>query len=304
MSQNEIASRHFISRQKVQRFLELGRNNNLVEVRIKTPERMHGTLESELEDKYGLLEAIIADADEDDNEAILKRNIAELASDYFLRILTNDMTVCVAWSRLIAEMSDVASRKIGNMRDKPKNIKVIQSLGAIADNDPHMQTFDSGRRLAAALGGQLHLLLAPGITASVDAYRALMDDPQIANAVELAKNSQAAFFGIGSLEGDSNLLTSLKRVMPEILPKLKKAGAIGDMNGHIYDRRGNPMASELDGRLIGLNLHDIKALPLTVGITSGAIKYEALHAALIGKLLKVVVIDVDNARRLMAAKDE
>lgn len=300
MSQNEIASRHFISRQKVQRFLELGRNNNLVEVRIKTPERMHGALESELEDKYGLLEAIVADADEENNEAILKRNIAELASDYFIRILTNDMIVCVAWSRFIAEMAEVATRKIGNMREKPKNIRVIQTLGAIADNDPHMQTFDSGRRLAAALDGQLHLMLAPGITASVNAYHALMDDPQIANAVELAKRSQAAFFGIGTLRGESNLLNSLKRVMPEILPKLRRLGVVGDMNGHVFDRHGNPVASELDERLIGLNLHDIKRLPLTVGITSGALKFDALHAALVGKLIKVVVIDVDNARRLMA----
>lgn len=299
MSQSEIAARHFISRQKVQRFLEQGRNDNLVEVRIKFPERMHGTLESELEDKYGLLEVIVADVDPEYNHAMLRRDIAEFAADYFLRVLSRDMVISVCWSTFIAEMTELITRKVDNLREKPANIDIVQSLGAILDNDPEFQVYDSSRRLAATLNARLHLIMAPGIAASAGAYRALMEDPQIAQVLDLARRSDAAFLGIGSVDGASNLMQSIARVMPGMIAELKRHGVVGDLNGRFFCMEGNPIESELDERLIGLSLDEVKALPLTVGVTGGPAKYEALRAAIVGGLVKTVVIDVDNARRLL-----
>lgn len=302
MSQSEIAARHFVSRQKVQRFLEQGRNDNLVEVRIKFPERMHGRLESELEDKYGLLEVIVADVDPEYNHAMLRRDVAEFAADYFLRVLSRGMVISMCWSTFIAEMTDVVCRKVASLREKPADIDIVQSLGAIIDNDPEFQVYDSSRRLAASLNARLHLIMAPGIAASTGAYHALMDDPQIAGVLELARRSDAAFFGIGSVDGESNLMRSLARVMPAMIPELKRHGVVGDLNGRFFCMEGNPIESELDERLIGLSLDEVKALPLAVGVTGGPEKYEALRAAVVGGLVKTVVTDINNARRLVEDK--
>lgn len=302
MSQSEIAARHFISRQKVQRFLELGRKDNLVEVRIKFPSRMHGALESELEDKYGLLEVIVVDVDPEYNHAMLRRNIAEFAADYFLRVLSRNMVISVCWSTFIAEMTDIIGRKVDNLREKPAGIEVVQSLGAIFDSSPEFQVFDSSRRLAGTLNAGLHIIMAPGITASTGAYHALMDDPQIAGVLDLARKSDAAFFGIGAVDGESNLMRSIAKVMPEMIPVLKEEGVVGDLNGRFFCMEGCPIKSELDERLIGLSLDEIKALPLTVGVTGGPAKYVALRGAIVGSLVKTVVIDIDNARRLLEDK--
>ncbi|MCC8180006.1 MAG: hypothetical protein LIP23_03720 [Planctomycetes bacterium] len=303
MSQAEIAARHGISRQKVQRFLSEGRRDNLVEVRIRFPERMHGALESELEDKYGLLEAIIADVDGDYNQSMVMRNISELSSDYTLRILRDNMTVSIAWSIHVSEMMEMAVRKIDRLREKPKGVKIILTLGTVVGAEPDLQTLEATRRLSSALGGDIHLLLASGMTSSSEAWRALMDDPQIADTVAKARNADAAFFGIGSLEGGSKLLDSIERIMPELLPKLAGIGVVGDVSGHLFDKDGNPVASELDERLIGLSIPEIKAMPLTIGITNGPAKYGALKAALAGNLFKVIITDVESAKKLMAEKN-
>lgn len=300
LSQSEIAERHFISRQKVQRYLEQGRRENLVEVRIKFPSRIHGALESEIEDKFGLLEVIVADPAEG-NLSMLRREIADFAADYFLRVVSPGMFVDVCWSTFIAEMADMLARKT-EPGGKLSDLDVIQSFGSASATGPGDLAMDSPRKLAAALGARLHLIMAPGIAASVDARRALLADPRIAATLEMARRADAAFFGIGSISGESNIIGNISRVMPGFPAKMKKLGVVGDINGCLFDRFGNPVESELDKRLIGLSLSELRGLPLTVGVTGGPDKFEALYAAVVGRLVKTVVTDLDNARRLADAE--
>ena len=151
LSQNDIAARHRISRKKVQRYLEQGREHNLVEVKIRFPSRMYGELESELEDKYDLLEAMVADVDNEDpgNRAIMIRNAAEMASDYFWRVLSHDMTVSVTWSGHVTETLDSARRKLSAVREKPRNAAFVLTLGSVVGSLPDMETLESARHLSA-----------------------------------------------------------------------------------------------------------------------------------------------------------
>ena len=303
LSQNEIAARHRISRQKVQRLLDKGRDKNLVEVKIRFPSRMHGELESALEDKYNLLEAIVSDAGEEDpgNRAMTIRNASDMAADYLLRVLSHNMTVSITWSDHVAQMLEEASRKIGSIREKPKNVRFVLTLGAIVGSDPDIQTLEATRRLASVLNGDLRVMMAPSMATTPDARRAFMNEPQIAEAMEMARHAGAAFFGIGSMEGDSRQLPMVRRLVPDMAENLVKLGAVGDINGYFFDANGRPVASELDNCLVGLTIEDVKNLPLTVGIATGAGKFEAVRAVLAGRILKVLVTDVENARRLVEA---
>lgn len=301
LSQNEIAERHLISRKKVQRLLDKGREENLVEVRIRFPSRMYGELESALEDKYGLIEAHVCDVDDTDigNRGMMVREAGEMAADYFLRILSNDMTVSITWSGHVAQMLEEASRKIGAVRDKQKNVEFVLTLGAVAGSDPDIQTLDAARRLTNALNGKLHVLMAPGMTTTPDIQRAFMNEPQIARIVDKAKRADAAFFGVGSMNGESRQMSIIQRLMPEMSKKLHTLGAVGDINGHFFDADGEPVASDLDEHLVGLTIQDIKNLPLTVGIVTGSQRYNATKAILKGRVLKVLVTDVETARQLV-----
>jgi Transcriptional regulator, contains sigma factor-related N-terminal domain len=302
LSQNDIALRHRISRKKVQRFLEKGREDNLVEVKIRFPSRMHGELESALEDKYDLLEALVADVDTDEvnNRAFMIRNVSDMAADYFLRVLTHDMTVSVTWSAHVAGMLDSALRKLDSVRERPKNVRFVLTLGAVIGSLPDLETLEATRHLASALNGDLQVLMAPNMTTSSDVQKVFMDEPQISSVMDMARNAEAAFFGIGAATGDSRQMPMVQQLMPEVARELVKLGAVGDINGRFFDAMGNPVASELDRRMVGLSIQDIRSMPLPVGIATGPGKYEAIKAILTGRVLKVLVTDVENARRLVA----
>lgn len=302
LSQNEIAARHRISRKKVQRLLDKGREENLVEVKIRFPSRMHGELESALEDKYDLLEAIVSDAAPVDagNRALLVRNAADMAADYFFRVLSHGMTVSITWSDHVAQMLEVASHKVGAIREKPKDVKFVLTLGAVIGSDPDIQTLEAARRLSSAMGGEVYMMMAPSMAATADLRRAFMCEPQIAGILNMARKAGAAFFGIGSMEGDSRQVPMVQKLVPEIAAKLGDLGAVGDINGYFFNENGEPVASELDDRLVGLTIPEIKELPLSVGIATGARKYRAIRSILNGRVLKVLITDVENAKRLVA----
>lgn len=301
MSQNEIAVRHLISRKKVQRLLDKGRNENLVEVKLRYPARMHGELESALEDKYDLLEAIISDKDETEpgNRSIMIRNASDMAADYFLRVLSNNMTVSIAWSDHVAQMLEEASHKIGAVREKPKGVRFVLTLGAVIGSDPDLQTLEATRRLCNVVNGELHVMMAPSLASTPDMQRALLGEPQIAEMMDLARRSGVAFFGIGSMKGESRQLPMVRRLMPGIAERLRDLGAVGDINGFFFDAEGNPVSSELDELLVGLSINDIKKLPLPVAVATGPIKYEAIKAVLTGRIVKVLITDEENAKRLI-----
>ncbi len=304
LSQSDIAVRYRISRKKVQRYLEKGRADNLVEVKIRFPSRMHGELESALEDKYNLLEAMVADVDDEDvnNRAMMIRNVSEMTADYFWRVIASDMTVSVTWSEHVAGMLDSALRTLDTVREKPRNMRFVLTLGAVVGSLPDLETLEAARHLSSALGGDLQVLMAPNMTSSSDVHKAFMDEPQISAVLEMARKADAAFFGIGSIDGDSRQVPMVRQLMPEVENKLKKLGAVGDINGHFFDAAGNPVKSELDERLVGLTIEDIRSMPLTVGIATGRGKYTAVKSLLKGGVLKVLATDVESAKRLVAEK--
>ncbi len=301
LSQNAIAERHRISRKKVQRLLDRGREENLVEVKIRFPSRMHGELESALEDRFNLLEAIVCDAEEDEsvNRAMMIRNASDMAADYLLRVLATNMTVSITWSDHVARMLEEAALKIASLREKPRNIRFVLTLGAMLGSDPDIQTLDAARRLSGTVNGSLSVMMAPGLAATRNARQAFLSDPQIAETVDLAKHADVAFFGIGSMDGDSRQIPILRKLIPDMIDTLSDLGAVGDINGYFFNAAGVQVRSELDTRMMGLTIADIKKMPLSVGIATGRRKFGAIRAILAGGVLKVLVTDAENARRLL-----
>jgi DNA-binding transcriptional regulator LsrR (DeoR family) len=57
--------------------------------------------------------------------------------------------------------------------------------------------------------------------------------------------------------------------------------------------------SDLDNRVIGLTLDEIKKIDHVVGVAGGAEKFKAIRAALKGKLANVLITDHMTAQRLL-----
>ena len=105
--------------------------------------------------------------------------------------------------------------------------------------------------------------------------------------------------GIGAPRPDSILVEKGKIVTWQELAALKKRGAVGDINLRYFDGRGERVSSDLDDRVIGLTLDEIKQIDHVIGVAGGSEKFKAILAALEGKLLDVLITDHKTAQQLI-----
>jgi DNA-binding transcriptional regulator LsrR (DeoR family) len=89
-----------------------------------------------------------------------------------------------------------------------------------------------------------------------------------------------------------------------VLPNLLKKGAVGSINLSYFDKDGNLVRSELNDRIIGLTLDELKKLPRIVGVAGGSAKVNAIYAALQAKLVNVLVTDHLTAKALLEKTPE
>jgi DNA-binding transcriptional regulator LsrR (DeoR family) len=81
---------------------------------------------------------------------------------------------------------------------------------------------------------------------------------------------------------------------------LRAAGAVGDIGLRYIDAYGRPVDLEIQERVIGLTVEQIRDIPRVIGVAGGEAKIEVIRAALRGQILDVLVTDHGSARALLA----
>src|SRR5262249_60889715 len=76
-------------------------------------------------------------------------------------------------------------------------------------------------------------------------------------------------------------------------------GAVGDVCLRFFDAEGKPVATELDGRVIGMELRQLRGVTRSVGVAGGFRKFTAILGALRGRWINVLVTDRRTAERLL-----
>ena len=183
-----------------------------------------------------------------------------------------------------------------------KGAVVIQGLGGLADPNDEVHAADLTRRLAKALNGQAFLLSAPAIAASCNSRDVFYKDQFTAESMERARQANLAFMGIGAPRPDSLLVKEGSIVSWPMLAELMSKGAVGDINLRYFDSQGQKVNSDLDTRVVGLTLDEVRQIELVVGVAGGSAKYKAIEAALRGGLVDVLVTDHITAQELLKLK--
>ena len=87
------------------------------------------------------------------------------------------------------------------------------------------------------------------------------------------------------------------------LDELLARGAVGDIALRYFDRDGHTVESEINDRIIGITLEQLKRGPRVVAVSGGPQKAPSIRAALRGGLIDVLVTDSVTAGRLLDAGD-
>jgi len=301
LTQEQIGQRFGLSRIKISRLLSQARQEKIVQVTIAPPTEGHAELERTIEARYGLDEVLIAYPLDNSASAILAA-LGETAANCLMRTLRGEETVAFTWGNTLLAMVDALQSATGaQIRDWP-GMRVVQALGGLGSPEADVYSAGLVHRLARSLGARHRVLAAPGIVSSAEVCTALLADPHIASTIALAAHADLALMGLGRPTPGSVVLQSSILSAVE-LAHLHSLGAVGDIGLRFFDSEGCPVEHEINDRIIGLSLEQIKAIPRVVCVAGGDEKFAVIRAALRGKLIKVLITDFSNAQRLLEEAD-
>ncbi|MGL5417512.1 MAG: sugar-binding transcriptional regulator [Clostridium sp.] len=288
LTQSEIASKLETTRFKVSKYLQEARESGVVEININYPRQRLKNLEKEMEERFGLKDAIIIDNKTLPYDEIIYA-LGEFGAEYVQGIIKEDDTVGVLWGKTISNV-------IKHM--KPNNkipITVLQLVGAAAKDNLLIDSPELIKRLANVYSGKYKYLYAPLYVDNDYARKAFLQEPVINDLIFSASKANIALTGIGT----TNAVFASSLWKNYLNDEIKKKNAVGCIYGYVYDVEGNLIDARINQKVIGVDIDIIKNIPYRVGVTSGKLKGEAIIGALRGKFINVLITDAETATKIL-----
>ncbi len=290
--QPQIATELSMSQARVSRLLRQASEIGVVRTVVILPPGVYTDLEEQLQEKFGLRDAVIVDVDGAKGQVIPALGAA--TAQYLHATLTGGEVLGVSsWSATLLAAAEVMPARTSSPLDR-----VVQIVGGHGDPSVQVQANRLTGDLAAVTGARPVLLPAPGLVSSPALRRALVKDPSIGDVMKSWKELDLALVGIGSLEPSPLLRQSGNALTQSELDQLHRAGAVGDVCLRFFDADGRSTETPLNQRIMSITPADLMNVPRRVGVAGGASKFRAIRAALRGGWVNVLVTDLDTARDL------
>jgi DNA-binding transcriptional regulator LsrR (DeoR family) len=291
--QPEIARRLNVSQARVSRLLKQAEQEGIVRTTVVVPAGVQTGLEEIIEETFGLREAVVVECF-DPSEQGIAQDLGVAAGSYLEATLTGgDVVGISSWSASLLAA-------VNSMRPLPRvaAARVIQLLGGVGNPAAEAHAAHLTQRFSELTGAKPTFLLAPGVAPSPEARDAILQDRFVQEALAAQNEITLALVGIGALEPSSLLQSSGNIFSEDELQELGERGAVGDICLRFFDADGRHVASELDDRVIGITLEQLRRAERSVGVAGGARKYDAIRSALLGGWVNVLIADHVTAQRL------
>lgn len=293
LTQQEIGEALGFSRVKINRLLQRARELGLVKISIDAPDMHLIDQEEALVRRYRLRDAVVVPAAEPGEPLYLA--LAQGTAGWLMAHLRPGMRVGLGMGRTLSYLPRVFHPE-GRL-----DVTFNEIIGGSAQNSGGLVTYNISSSMASLAGGRAEYIFAPTVLSSVESCRALLREPTVAEALEHARQADIILQSVGPVREDA-LLYVHGHLDQAGLADLRERGAVGDILGHYLDRNGRPVPIELEGRMIGLSLEDMRKIPFSVILAGGSEKIAILRAALLAGYANVLITDSATAQSLL--KDE
>lgn len=291
LTEQEISARLGISRPKVSRLLKKALEIGIVEIKINTNNDLT-SMEKEIEKKYKLQEVKIVEYKTEENE-LLKKELGKAAAELLVRIIKNGDIIGVSWGTTIALIPQFI--KINKKLNTCLFVPLVAGLGQAPYE---IQANNIAIEFAKAFGAKWQLLHAPAIVENLEVKKSILSDSMVKKSLEIAAKADVAIVGIGGPINTSTILESGYFGENEI-NELNREGAIGDICSRFFDINGNICErAEINNRIIGISLEQLKQIKRVVGVAGGKNKIQAIKSALKGGYINILVTDTVTAEEL------
>jgi DNA-binding transcriptional regulator LsrR (DeoR family) len=292
LTHQQVADLLHLSRVKVTRLLARARDLGIVQIRVLSDASPFASLETDLRLHCRLDEALVVPSNDD--EALAREGVARAAAGYLQRVLRDDMVVAIGLSRTVGLIAHFV------VDPRPVRSVFISMSGGLRKVSLAANPYEGTEGLAQLFGSVGEHLHAPAIVGSAEVATALLGDRTTAEVLTRAASADVALLGVGGISAHATLVAEGELTSSEI-GELVAAGAVGDVAGRFFDADGAQIEHELNDRVIGLTIDQIRKIPLRIVVAAGPGKREALAAAVRGGLPTVLVVDSVNAEWVLAS---
>ncbi|MGQ9494195.1 MAG: sugar-binding transcriptional regulator [Anaerolineae bacterium] len=297
LTQEEIAQRVGLSRSNVSRLLTEARRQGIVEIRIHAPLHTVPPLEEELRARFHLAEAYVMSSSGARSPDTVLQGLGTLAAEQVKRRLHHDMILGIGWGRALYET-------VNAFRRGPEYcVQVVQMMGGVGAVNPQIDGTELARRLAEALGGNFRYLHAPFLVESAATCRALKQERNVREVLELARQADLALAGIGAIQPELSGLVRAGYLTRDELLAAAQAGAVGDFYGHYLDIEGRVCQLELHERIIGIDLPSLRRIKCVLAVAGWKEKAPAILGVLRSGLVHILVTDDAAAHEVLRLAD-
>ena len=149
------------------------------------------------------------------------------------------------------------------------------------------------------MGATATFVPAPALVGNRTMRESLLNDPAMESIAKEWTRLTMALAGIGSLPPSPLLRASGNAADLADQDRLHAAGAVGDVCQRFFDSAGNLVPSDLDDRVVGIDADTLRKIPRRIGIAGGESKHTAIHAAVSGGWVNVLITDTGTAAALL-----
>jgi len=286
MTQQSISEKLGISRMNVIKLLNKAKSQGIVQFKIKTDVAKRMELEGVLMEKYNLENVfVIPSSFTDTNESI-----AIAAAQYIQSHIAPNCYINVGYGDTVSRVI----RHLINYLDS--HVSLVSLTGGVSY---YISSIIAGAHKSDYAGQTpgIFLIPSPLIASTPEIAREFLSDESVKTIIDMNKLASLSIVGVGAVTESATIFRDNKINRNEIT-LLKMRGAVGDILCQYFDKDGNAIDYDLHQRLVTTPLDVLKQYKNVIGVAAGRSKLEALHAALIGQYLDVLITDEDTAQQL------
>jgi DNA-binding transcriptional regulator LsrR (DeoR family) len=292
-TQDEIARKLGVSRQSAQRLVSLAVSEKLVKVRLDHPIARCMELSHALTRQFGLLVCDVVPSDPDNPSAPI--GLAEAGAAEMERHLksVHPLIIAIGTGRALR-----ASVEQITPMDCPQH-RIVSLLGNMM-SDGSATAYNVVIRMAERVNARHYPMPLPVFARSREEKRTLHAQETVHNIMELARQADVTFVGVGNIGLNSPLHVD-GFISRDEVRALEKSGAVGEITSWVFDADGQLIDGLINDRVASMPLQPNQAKPV-IGLASGEAKVAAIHGALTGRLINGLITNEATAELLLSKR--
>ncbi len=289
MTQEEIAKKMIMSRQRVNRIIKRCLETGIVTITIRDNYNTNFELEAHLEERTGLNEVVISGSIMKD----LNDSLGLAASAYLERVLKDNDIIGFSRGRALSHL-------VSNLTPiNRKNLTVTQLVGGLNAQETSTNSDNIVRDSALILKANPCFMYAPIIVENKQLRDSMLSQSFFSQVYDTMKKCTIAVVGIGNFSSTS--LVPKNFMFEDEYNELQRKNAIGEICTYYFNADGDIIESGINERVFAIDYESYIKIPVRVGIAGGSEKTQAIIGAIKGHLINVLITDLETATEVQKA---